>query len=658
MQGFIFYHGQQDQVRRCLVWLLVLTVVIGRYRVYGATQLLNGGDLLPKTVPSQEFYYDDVKHYHYRGPLVKMEINGDCKVTVDQVPHLTTLDWAASAGMTADESDVGTVVFFDRLEFMGAKCQTFTDVLKQLEGVVPELTDKGYPPVKVGLFTCVLTSEFSFGGIDYEPIDDYYYHKVPGIEMAQIALDTGLMFANVTTGLVANITDDNFIPLVVQVTQERGPWNEFLFSSAFKGYLIFYYITFAPGILYAIYEFFRLMKKSKCRFQPRFFIFLAALYFLSVNVVLHPAAALSRVQNVFRFTSWMFGYPTLYFALNIWIRITRKIVKWRFLFLLIWLVYLNIFFSAVANFILVIWSVTQTSFILYFGWGIHSYVGSVGVYIMAIVMIIYGIHIIRALRKLDIFADTKAAVQRLSLLSYVAFSGGVTISTSMVLVTTSITHYVQVTLTRILLFHISSLILFISIFWILRVRESSALKRRELRVVSCSDDSEMKVASATAVPCGNQPKQEVPMRRFHIKQWFTLRRNSVGAMPLDKPSFTFQFLRRMNPWRSPQLVSESSQSLSSVGLRTLSNNKLEPSATNIPLTIPSNKLYSRGKYCPSEGTADGGLGTSQSDFSNPRNRTVETWSVDDYPNPLQYFAGATSKSEPSNKPPIRISVHK
>ncbi|KAJ1960104.1 hypothetical protein IWQ62_004356 [Dispira parvispora] len=698
MQGFIFKRRQREQVWWYLAWLLVLTVVVGLYPVYGATQLLNGGDLLPKKVPSQDFYYDDVKHYHYRGPLVKMDIKEDCKVTVNEVPRLTTSDWAASAGMAANESDVGTMVFFDRLEFMDGKCQTFTDVLKQLEGIAQKLTDKGYPPVKVGLFSCALTSESTFGGLDYEPIDDYYYHKAPGMEIAQIGLDTGLMFANVTAGLAANATDGNFVPLVVQVTQEPGPWNEFLFSSAFKGYLIFYYITFAPGILYAVYEFFRLMKKSKCRFQPRFFIFFSALYFLSVNIVLHPAAALSRVQNVFRFTSWILGYPSLYFVLIIWIRITRKVIKWRFLFLLIWLLYFNFASSVTANFILIIWSVTQISFILYFGWGIHSYAGSVGMCVLAVIMIIYGIHIMRALRKLEIFSDTKAALQRLSLLSYVAFLGGLTISVGMLLVATSITQYVQVTLTRTLLFHISSLIIFISIFWILRVRESSALKRRELRLVSGGDESGPGAVISAPTENMDKPHWEVPL---YTDETSTATSNLKGSHPdtteFPKPWYipstlwNLPMFRRyriqntdslpppakkrwsISPWKSRQRSSDANHHPSNSGLHALSEGKFGGSTTcylggspyssqaghGDKLAAPTHNFYFPGGYYPStEGLEEHreGISESESVTTAKQVRDADNKSVEDYPNPLEYFIGPKLAKENNKRTSATLST--
>ncbi|KAJ1653623.1 hypothetical protein IWQ61_006289 [Dispira simplex] len=681
MQGFILQRGQPDRGWWYLVWLLALMLVVGLRPVHGVTQLLNGGELLPREVLSQDFYYDDVKSYHYRGPLVKLDIKEDCKATADRVPRLTTSDWAISAGMEADESDVGTVVFFDRLEFMSAGCQTFTDILKQLRGVVPTLTDKGYPPVKVGLFTCVLASEFSFGGIDYEPIDDYYYHKVPGIEIVQIALDTGLMFANVTAGLMANVTHDNFVPLVVQVTQERGPWNEFIFSSAFQGYLIFYYISFAPGILYAIYEFSRLMRKSKCRFQLRFFIFLSALYFLSVNIVLHPVAALSHVQNVFRFSSWMLGYPSLYFVLIIWIRITRKIIKWRFLFLLMWLMYFNIFVSSLANFILIIWSIIQINFILYFGWGIHSYVGSVGVYVMAIVMIVYGFHIMRALRKLEIFSDTKSALRRLSLLSYVAFIGGLTVAVSMVLVTTSITQYVQVSLIRTVLFHISSLIMFISIFWILRVRESSALKRRELRLVSGNDESGSEAVISAPSENMEKPHWEVPIYVDETSTaTFNLQGNQIDTVVTPKPWYVPASLwnlpvcRRyriqnanslpppakkrwdINPWKSRQRGPADNHHPSKMGPHALSGGKFGGSTTHYlggspssgqaghgdKLATPAHNFYFPGSYYPStEGLEENGEGISGSASVTTATqiKDADTKSMDGYPNPLEYFAG-------------------
>ncbi|KAJ1969475.1 hypothetical protein IWQ62_000602 [Dispira parvispora] len=590
MQGFIFKRRQREQVWWCLAGLLVLTVVVGLYPVYGATQLLNGGDLLPKEVSSQDFYYDDVKHYHYRGPLVKMDIKEDCKVTVNEVPRLTTLDWAASAGMAANESDVGTIVFFDRLEFMDGKCQTFTDVLKQLEGIVPELADKGYPPVKVGLFSCVLTSESNFGGLDYEPIDDYYYHKVSGIEIAQIGLDTGLMFANVMAGLAANATDGSFVPLVVQVTQERGPWNEFLYSSVFKGYLIFCRISFVPGILYAVYEFFRLTIKSKLRFQLRYLIFLVIIFVMVVDTVLTAVDALSRFQNVIRFVSWMLGFGTQFLVLIMWLRIMRKILPSRTGLLLIWLTYFILFCSSVANAVLIVWSITQISFILYFGWGIHSYVVSPSMYVLAVLMVWYGYHITRDLDRMGLYSGTLAALKRLCLLSYAAFSGGLMTAIALMLVITSITQYTQVCIIRTVAMQFSHLILFTSTFWILRVRDSSALNHQELRSGSGSDNGRAKEAS--------------------------------------------------------------------IRLDTLANNKLKysgskPSTTNIPLAIPSNELYFPGKCYPSEGKAAGGLGMLQPNFSNPPNQTDETWAVGDYPNPLQYFEGATNKNEPSNKSPTR-----
>ncbi|KAJ1650551.1 hypothetical protein IWQ61_008676 [Dispira simplex] len=661
MQGFILQRGQPDRGWWYLVWLLAFMLVVGLRPVHGVTQLLNGGGLLPKEVLSQDFYYDDVKSYRYRGPLVKLDIKEDCKATVDRVPRLMTSDWATSAGMESDESDVGTVVFFDRLEFMGAGCQTFTDILKQLKGVVPKLTDKGYPPVKVGLFTCVLTSEFSFGGIDYEPIDDYYYHKVPGIEIVQIALDTGLMFANVTAGLVANVTHDNFVPLVVQVTQERGPWNDLLFSSAFQGYLIFYYISFAPGILYAIYEFSRLTIKSKFRFQPRYLIFLAIIFVMVVDTVLTGVDALSRFQNVVRFTSWMLGFGTLFLVLIMWLYTMHKILPWRIGLLLIWLMYFILFCSCVANMVLIVWSITQINFILYFGWGIHSYVVSPSMYVLAVLMVWYGYHVTRALDRMDLYSDTLTALKRLCLLSYVAFSGGLLTAICLMLVITSITQYIHVCIIRTVMFQIANLILFISIFWILRVRDSSALKRRELRLMSGSDDSKEKQASAAALQYVDKSKWEVPLHQSSLSNPLTSHTNSVGLMTSVKPNAISQFFRRMNPWKSRQLGLDSSQNLTDMGMRTLSNIKVEygvskPSVTINSLTIPSSDLYFPGNYYPSEWKVDGGLDRSQPNYSDMPNRTAEAQFVNVYPNPLQYFAGTTNEKEQSMKLPTHFSA--
>ncbi|KAJ1919154.1 hypothetical protein IWQ60_007316 [Tieghemiomyces parasiticus] len=316
-------------LRRPFLGLLTLGLtltLLGSPSVQATVEIITPIPELPVTKqPSIDFYDARIDPYTYTGPLLQMPIGPDCQVNVTGVPRLRSSAWQAQVSDDTPAKQLGTVIFFDRVQAIQQGCYSSTQVMKQIPAALPTISARGYPAVKVALFACVLLANTTFGGLDTEVIDDYFYHLPPGVEVAQIGLDTGVMFSQLTQGAVnASIAagpEVPYVPIVVRVTEEPGAWNDSLHSTPFQAYLVFYYISYAPGIIYAIYEFARLLIASKCRFQPRFFIFLAALFYLVVSMLLAPTAPLSRAQNVFRYLSWMVGYFTLFTVLLMWLRI-------------------------------------------------------------------------------------------------------------------------------------------------------------------------------------------------------------------------------------------------------------------------------------------------------------------------------------------------
>ncbi|KAJ1990509.1 hypothetical protein H4R33_001687 [Dimargaris cristalligena] len=637
---------------------------------------------IPTQQPSIDFYYDQVSPYNSTGPLVQIDIGPNCVIDASAVPELDNDDWLTLVAPNTKTTNIGTTIFFERLQFIAAGCYSFTQLMKQIPAIRPTLTAKGYPQLKVSLFSCVLFANTTFGGLDYEVIDDYYYHRPTGVEIAQIGLDTGIMYSQTLLHMrnQTALTNQTYTPLVVQVTQEPGAWNDLLLSQSFRSYTIFYHISFAPPIIYAIYEFFRLLIKSKCRFQPRFFIFLAAIFCLAVSAILPPTAALSRVQNAFRYISFMVGYNSLYIVLLMWIRIMQKIMRRSYVRYLIWLIYFVIFTSLTANFILVIWSITQISVLVYIGWGIHSYVSSVAIYVMAVVLVPYGFLIVRNLKHMNIPNDTREALITLSSLSYVGFVGGLMVSVAMMLIITSITQYISVCLIRSALFHVSALLMFTSVFWILRVRDSSPLRRRHLNLVSGSesnDDGACDNGHINYTPKISQPigyrHEETSIRHGLQDLW----NNSMRGLknPSTNPDWDPQMPKPMAvPWYTRWLgiKDKRSQPTPPPGLPLHYSTYLRPREdphepptpamyTSTTSTSSTSHLNSTSKS-PSLSKADyyfpGGYypnsGYSAVQRSHRHSSSASTISAeprtkylngdDDYPNPLNYFAAGQMES--------------
>ncbi|KAJ1928037.1 hypothetical protein IWQ60_002411 [Tieghemiomyces parasiticus] len=476
-----------------LVVLGISLGLIGSPAVQATVEIITPIPELPVTKqPSIDFYDARIDPYTYTGPLLQMPIGPDCQVNVTGVPRLRSSAWQAQVSDDTPAKQLGTVIFFDRVQAIQQGCYSSTQVMKQIPAALPTISARGYPAVKVALFACVLLANTTFGGLDTEVIDDYFYHLPPGVEVAQIGLDTGVMFSQLTQGAVnASIAagpEVPYVPIVVRVTEEPGAWNDSLHSTPFQAYLVFYYISYAPGIIYAIYEFARLLIASKCRFQPRFFIFLAAIFFLVNSMILVPSAPLSRVQNVFRYLSWIIGFPTLYMVLLMWLRIMQRILYRKYVKVLICHIYLLMAVTIFADAVLVVWSVTLHPTALLIGWSTNSYVASIGMYLMAVMLIPYGFVVVRNLRKMNIPEDTRTALLRLSMLAGVGFIGGLLITVGLMMVISSITQYVSVCIGRTIFYQLASITTFTSIFWILRVRDSSPLKRRHLMLVSGSDD--------------------------------------------------------------------------------------------------------------------------------------------------------------------------
>ncbi|KAJ1976597.1 hypothetical protein H4R35_002634 [Dimargaris xerosporica] len=644
--------------------------------VQGALELLTPVPELPTSFSSQNFYQSQVDPYKYTGPLVMLSFKEGCQLSAEKVPQLVSdVQSVLYDNTTAPIKERGTIVAFDRLEFMSVNCISFTEVMKQLPLIAPQVTDKGYPEVKAALFTCLVDSKSAYGGIDIEVIDDYFYHLPKGIEVVQVGLDTGVALSTTVAHMVnATLADDSvYAPLMLTVTDQMGPWNEVLFSHSFSSYLIFYHVSHAPVIAYAMYEFLRLLIKSKCRFQPRFFIFLGSIFFLVVSAIFSPADALSRVQNFFRYLSWAVGYVSLYSVMVMWLRIMQKIMYRRYVVVLKWLFYAVITTSIVANGILMIWSFVMNSFMLYFGWGIHSYGSSIILYLSAVIMVFYGFQIMRHLDRLTIPSDTKLALKRLSLLSYVAFSGGMLVCVALMLVITTITQHVSVCVTRTVLFHIATITQFTAIFWILRVRDTSPLRRRHLMLVSgsssdpgnglpaempCNEDGSVPEKSAYYLNGGHSPytpKISQPTAYISTSETIVPRPWSSWFSQSSAPQSP-GWWQRLVPGQG-QRTSQKPQSPLPTTMPVSPHGNTPPTPTtfqsasqaNTPKdsSMPADAFYFPGGYFPSQKGTDG-HSTSASTLSVDA-QTKDKDGYSDYPNPLEYFVGPKLKAQQDRK---------
>ncbi|KAJ1655655.1 hypothetical protein IWQ61_004634 [Dispira simplex] len=463
-----------------------------------------------------DFFGDsEVQDYDFTGPLVKIAVHANCEV---QLP-MNLWDFTHKFKHTT------MFIYYPEAEAHG--CRSFTAVMKQLPEVVKQLRELNYPVPRLAIFTCRSDSKYDFGSVDDEYPDDYQFHRIPGVDIAVVGLDAGKQ--------LNSYTNDPESAVLVNPVRDPGPWNTLFETSLWIILKSATYATHLAAAAYAVFQIYISITQYGFRINSRQLVLSTSLLYLLVNGIWQYGELHSNVGYITIYISWAFGNFAYNLLLVIWVRAVQRVEKNKLIYVLYVISALNVILWVILSVFHITAVTTGNSRFFNSGTSIRVTIQPVVAILEASFMLYYGIHLVRRLDSLEGpkgHVDTMRRLTYLCLLSFIGYSFQ---ALSCILISHNGKANVQNFTAKHICYRVSTVVLYGSIFWVLRIRES--LDDTRVEITSRKEQHPSTLGSYNFHPSSTFPSTFDPYRRTSRKiQPYHLDEFGINVVPARRPS--------------------------------------------------------------------------------------------------------------------------
>ncbi|KAJ1974232.1 hypothetical protein H4R34_004792 [Dimargaris verticillata] len=365
---------------------------------------------------SFDYEGDIAEPYDITGVIVPIPVGSDCAISVP------AREWDPSqfdqpfVNGTDPNTINSTLLLITRWPLEGVECINYGPIMHEMSDIIRTLeTDKGYPPVRVLLFTAVADEATNFGSINNEYYTSYYDDKPANVNVAYVGNDFGTLLH--TEAMNATV------PILAQVIQDMGVWNEFRQSGIQVAMKVLNYLINVPVLAFAVYYTARWIYRYRIWWDRRLLILLAIVFFL-IGTMLTPLGTMYGPEKIItRYVCWTMGFGSYAWVLLSWSNIIRKIQRPRFWWFLIGLVYLEFALFIVHAILNCAYSVHATHGTQNASTLLNTVILPPVLVLKGIVFCIYGILFLRFIRKHSGYDKLRPTFRKLTHLTYATLLG-------------------------------------------------------------------------------------------------------------------------------------------------------------------------------------------------------------------------------------------
>ncbi|KAJ1954727.1 hypothetical protein IWQ62_005688 [Dispira parvispora] len=345
-------------------------------------------------------------------------------------------------------------------------CMTYAGALATFPKLRRELSELGFPPILLVLLAANSNSDENFGSSDEEHFFDYTETKPKGVNVALIGRDTARY-------LWDKSQHGDF--RVIRMIQDEGPWNRDRTSVWNRFRIALAWSILLPLMVVSVYFIIQSIRVSGQFVNVQVLIFSAAFIFLLGNIVAPISTTQTRVQVYVRYISWLCAYPCYCWVILSWANIIKKTQSPRFL-LVMWAV---TYTGVTCMFLFAVINITITVYPTVFATGLKKWVSLTLVPVVLVtqggLLLFYGLRFLAYIRESVLFSNIQLALRKLTVLSLGTFIGFLLFAVCTTLNQSMLHSPPWVMTLRSLLYNLTSFVMVILVFWVVRIHDSSML---------------------------------------------------------------------------------------------------------------------------------------------------------------------------------------
>ncbi|KAJ1657904.1 hypothetical protein IWQ61_002765 [Dispira simplex] len=429
--------------------------------------------------PSYDYEGDISKYFDVQGPIIPIGISQGCKL---QPP---AKHWSPPENDTID----GSIVFFVREQMEKNHCVTYAKALETIPKLRRELSELGFPSVRVVLLAANSNSDENFGSSDEEHFFDYTETKPKGVNVALIGRDTARYLWD---------KSQNGDFRIIRLTQDEGPWNRDRKSVWNRFRIALAWSILLPLMVVSVYLIIQSIRMTGRFVNVQVLIFSGAFLFLLGNIIAPISTAQTRVQVYVRYISWLCAYPCYCWVILAWANIIKKTQSPRFL-LVMWAV---TYTGVMCMFLFAMINITITVYPTVFAVALKKWISLTLVPVVLVtqgcLLLFYGLRFLAYIRESVLFSNIQLALRKLTVLSLGTFTGFLLFAVCTTLNQSMLHSPPWVMTLRSLIYNLTSFVLVILILWIVRIHDSSMLVyHKQTRVIDNIESNHKRTARLT-----------------------------------------------------------------------------------------------------------------------------------------------------------------
>ncbi|KAJ1984780.1 hypothetical protein H4R33_004256 [Dimargaris cristalligena] len=201
-------------------------------------------------------------------------------------------------------------------------CHQIKQIVQQLAIIKSKLKAQLLPDLDVVIISSQRMSNTYFGGLYSERYGDYISVVPQNLRLVMVGADTGDVLSHILRETYFTSRE-----IIIELTQDPGPWNIMLRSNSFKVLQIFFFVLMIFNLIYAAHQLVRLFAESAKRAFIRQVILSASFFYIIVLIIVPSNLINSPIGLVFQYLSWLSGYIAYCLLLISWGRIIRAIYR-------------------------------------------------------------------------------------------------------------------------------------------------------------------------------------------------------------------------------------------------------------------------------------------------------------------------------------------
>ncbi|KAJ1955680.1 hypothetical protein IWQ62_005477, partial [Dispira parvispora] len=309
-----------------------------------------------------------------------------------------------------------------------------------------------------------------------------------------------------------------------------GPWNKMFDTSLWIILKSATYATHLAAAAYAVFQIYISIDQNGFRINSRQVVLSMSLLYLLVNGIWQYGELQSNGGYITIYISWALGNFAYNLVLVIWVRAVQRVEKNKLIYVLYVISALNVILWVVLSVFHITAVTTGNSRFFNSGTSIRVTIQPVVSILEASFMLYYGIHLVRRLDSLEGpkgHVDTMRRLTYLCLLSFIGYSFQ---ALSCVLISHNGKENVENYTAKHVCYRVSTVVLYGSIFWVLRIRES--LGDSTIQIASRNAQHMSTLGSLNFHPSPTLPSTFDPYRRTSQKiQPYHLDEFGINAVP-------------------------------------------------------------------------------------------------------------------------------